>query len=58
MRSTPDSKTYAAFFLAMVIGGVNFIAVSLSNKELPPLFGATLRFALATLVDQRELFYN
>lgn len=50
MNRTPDSKTFAAFFLAMGIGGANFIAVSLSNRELPPLFGATLRFALATLL--------
>jgi drug/metabolite transporter (DMT)-like permease len=50
MSQTPDRKTYTAFFLAMVIGGANFIAVSLSNKELPPLFGATLRFALAALI--------
>jgi drug/metabolite transporter (DMT)-like permease len=50
MRTKPDNKTYAAFFLAMFVGGVNFIAVSLSNKELPPFFGATLRFALATLL--------
>jgi drug/metabolite transporter (DMT)-like permease len=50
MSQSPDRKTYTAFFLAMVIGGANFIAVSLSNKELPPLFGATLRFALAALI--------
>ncbi len=50
MRQTPDSKTYAAFLLAMVIGGANFIAVSLSNRELPPLFGATLRFGLASIL--------
>src|SRR5688572_11563786 len=50
MSQRPDSKTYAAFILAMVIGGANFIAVSLSNRELPPFFGATLRFALATLL--------
>jgi len=50
MSQTPDSRTYAAFFLAMIIGGANFIAVSLSNRELPPFFGATLRFALATLL--------
>jgi O-acetylserine/cysteine efflux transporter len=50
MSQPADSKTYAAFFLAMIIGGANFIAVSLSNRELPPLFGATLRFALATVL--------
>lgn len=42
-----DSKTYAAFAGAVVIGGSNFIAVSFSNQELPPFFGATLRFTLA-----------
>lgn len=50
MDQSPDSKTYAAFAGAVVIGGGNFIAVSLSNQELPPLFGATLRFALAALL--------
>jgi drug/metabolite transporter (DMT)-like permease len=50
MTQLPDNKTFAAFFLAMIIGGANFIAVSLSNRDLPPLFGATLRFALATFL--------
>ncbi len=48
MNSKPDSKTYAAFAGAVVIGGANFVGVSYSNMELPPLFGATLRFALAS----------
>lgn len=47
MAKSPDSRTYAAFAGAVVIGGANFIAVSFSNMELPPLFGAALRFALA-----------
>lgn len=42
--------TYAAFCGAVVIGGANFVAVSLSNLELPPLFGATVRFGLASLL--------
>lgn len=50
MNNPPDSRTYTAFFLAMVIGGANFIAVSLSNRELPPLFGAALRFSLAAIL--------
>lgn len=50
MSTTPDRKTFTAFFLAMIIGGGNFIAVSLSNRELPPMFGATLRFGLAALL--------
>jgi drug/metabolite transporter (DMT)-like permease len=45
--AAPDGSTYAAFAGAVVIGGINFIAVSFSNLELPPIFGATLRFALA-----------
>jgi drug/metabolite transporter (DMT)-like permease len=47
MDRKPDLQTYAAFGAAVAIGGANFIAVSFSNMELPPLFGATVRFALA-----------
>lgn len=50
MSNPPDNKTYTAFFLTMVIGGANFIAVSLSNRELPPFFGAALRFSLAAIL--------
>lgn len=50
MGKISDSKTYAAFIGTVIIGGANFIAVSLSNKEIPPLFGAALRFGLATLL--------
>jgi drug/metabolite transporter (DMT)-like permease len=50
MAEIPDTKTYAAFAGTVVIGGANFIAVSLSNKEVPPLFGAASRFALAALL--------
>jgi len=42
--------TYFAFMATMIIGGSNFIAVSFSNNELPPLFGATIRFSVATLL--------
>jgi drug/metabolite transporter (DMT)-like permease len=50
MGKISDNKTYAAFVGTVIIGGANFIAVSLSNKEIPPLFGATLRFGLAALL--------
>lgn len=50
MDQKPDNATYAAFAGTVIIGGTNFIAVSFSNQELPPLFGATLRFALAALL--------
>jgi drug/metabolite transporter (DMT)-like permease len=50
MAKDADTKTYLAFTNAVLIGGANFVAVSFSNMELPPLFGAALRFALATLL--------
>ncbi len=44
----PGPRTLVAFALAVIIGGSNFVAVRLSNRELPPLFGAGARFAAAT----------
>jgi drug/metabolite transporter (DMT)-like permease len=43
-------KTHAAFVATVFIGGANFVAVTYSNMELPPLFGAALRFALAAMI--------
>lgn len=48
--SSPGGATLAAFSGAVLIGGANFIAVRFSNEELDPLFGAALRFGLATLL--------
>jgi len=42
--------TMAAFLGAVVIGGGNFPAVALSNKDLEPLYGATVRFAAAAVI--------
>lgn len=42
--------TLAAFAAAVVIGGLNFVAVRFSNAELPPFWGAALRFAAASLL--------
>ena len=39
-----------AFVTAVLIGGSNFVAIRYSNRELDPLWGAGLRFALAALV--------
>lgn len=47
---TPDSATMVAFAAAVTVGGGNFIAVRVSNTELPPFWGAGLRFGLAALV--------
>lgn len=38
--------TLAAFFISVALGGGNGIAIRFSNRELPPLWGATLRFSL------------
>ena len=48
--SSPDRSTVAAFSAAVLIGGINFLAVKLSNEELEPLFGAALRFTAAALL--------
>jgi drug/metabolite transporter (DMT)-like permease len=45
-----DPWTLAAFIAVVVIGGTNFVAVSFSNQELPPLFGAALRFGVASVL--------
>jgi drug/metabolite transporter (DMT)-like permease len=47
---TSEQRTHAAFAGAVLIGGANFVAVSFSNMELPPLFGAALRFGAAGVV--------
>jgi drug/metabolite transporter (DMT)-like permease len=39
-----------AFVLAVVIGSGNFVAVSFSNQELAPFWGAGLRFTLAAVL--------
>ncbi len=46
----PSRLTLAAFAGAVVIGGTNFVAVKVGNEELPPLFGAALRFAIAAAI--------
>lgn len=46
----PDRLTLAAFVLAVIFGGSNAVAVRFSNMELPPFFGAAVRFAAASLI--------
>lgn len=43
----PGPLVLGAFAFVVVVGGSNFVAVRLSNRELAPLYGAGLRFALA-----------
>jgi drug/metabolite transporter (DMT)-like permease len=45
-----DRAALSAFAGAVVIGGSNFVAIRFSNRELEPVWGAGLRFALAAAV--------
>jgi drug/metabolite transporter (DMT)-like permease len=47
-NSSSDKSTYLAFALAVAFLGVNFVAVRFSNQELPPFWGASLRFLIAS----------
>ena len=46
----PDPATLSAFAVSILLGGGNAVAVSFSNRELAPFWGATLRFAAAAWV--------
>jgi drug/metabolite transporter (DMT)-like permease len=48
--SRPDAFSLGAFLLAVVLGGANFLAVRVSNRELEPFWGATLRFVFAAVL--------
>ena len=50
MQGGPDRLTLMAFTGAVAIGGVNFVAVRVSNEELDPMFGAGARFTVAALL--------
>jgi drug/metabolite transporter (DMT)-like permease len=43
----PSGAVLAVFAAVVLIGGTNFVAVRFSNRELPPFWGAGLRFAVA-----------
>jgi len=46
----PDKRALAAFVTAVIFLGVNFVAVRFSNQELPPFWGASLRFIIASIL--------
>ena len=46
----PERLTLLAFIVSTILGGNNAIAVRFSNMELPPFFGAAVRFAAASLI--------
>ena len=47
---TPRRLTLLAFIISTLLAGNNAIAVRFSNQELPPFFGAGLRFAAAAMI--------
>jgi drug/metabolite transporter (DMT)-like permease len=47
---TRTGSTTGLFAVAVTLGGSNFLAVSVSNRELDPFWGAGLRFTLAGLL--------
>jgi drug/metabolite transporter (DMT)-like permease len=47
---SPSRLTIIAFLIIILFAGNNAIAVRLSNLELPPFFGAAIRFAAAALI--------
>ena len=47
MNATDDRRALAAFVAMSVLAGGNAVAIRFSNRELDPLWGAGLRFALA-----------
>ena len=49
-NSKLDRTTLIAFVIAVIFLGVNFVAVRFSNQELPPFWGAALRFIIASLL--------
>lgn len=49
-RNRPDRLTLAVFLLSCLLGGANGVGIRFSNMELPPFWGAFLRFAGASLL--------
>lgn len=48
--TAPDKLTLFVFFLLVILGGSNAVAVRFSNLELPPFWGAAFRFSAAALI--------
>ncbi|MFV2044978.1 MAG: DMT family transporter [Anaerolineales bacterium] len=46
----PQRTTLMAFGLLVLLGGSNAVAVRFSNVELPPFWGAAIRFSAAAIV--------
>jgi len=49
-NSTLDNLTILAYLLTVIFAGAHAVAVRFTVAELPPFWGATLRFAAAALI--------
>ena len=49
-KGTSRALVTLAFAVVVLIGSLNFVAVRVSNRELPPFWGAGLRFMLAAFL--------
>ena len=58
MRDRPERLTLIAFVASTIFGGGNAIAVRFSNVELPPFFGAAVRFLAASFFLFLYVFYR
>ncbi|NOH03045.1 MAG: DMT family transporter [Chloroflexi bacterium] len=54
----PDALTLSAFFLVVLLGGSNSVAIRFSNQELAPFWGAAIRFGTAALVFWLVLWWR
>jgi drug/metabolite transporter (DMT)-like permease len=50
MAASREQVAFAAFLTGSVLAGGNAVGVRFSNRELPPLWGAGLRFGLAAVL--------
>jgi drug/metabolite transporter (DMT)-like permease len=50
VNGSDERTALAAFFAMSILAGGNAVAIRFSNRELDPLWGACLRFALAALL--------
>ena len=58
MNKRPERLPLIAFVISTILGGGNAIAVRFSNAELPPFFGAAIRFIVASLLLFLFVFYR
>ena len=56
--AVPDRSTLIAFVILIILGGSNAVAVRLSNIDLPPFWGASIRFGLTALVFWAILIFR